>query len=122
MFKGDFTHLGCNPLDGDEYIAFGNLAVYEPRGDYQFRVKHLMQDGIGNLRLQFDQLKEKLLNEGLFEEERKNSLPTTTRNVAVVTSIRGAALQDFFKHTEEETLDWQSIYFSIFCSRQGRTS
>ena len=58
LFKGDFTHLGCNPLDGDEYIAFGNLSVYEPRGDYQFRVKHLMQDGIGNLRLQFDQLKE----------------------------------------------------------------
>ena len=57
LFKGDFSHLGYTPEEGDECVAFGNVNVYEPRGDYQFRVKHLMHDGTGSLRLQFDRLK-----------------------------------------------------------------
>ena len=95
LFKGDFSHLGYTPLDGDECVAYGNVNVYEPRGDYQFRVKHLMQDGTGGLRLQFDRLKEKLLKEGLFDQERKKDLPGLAYKIAVITSIRGAALQDF---------------------------
>ncbi|HBJ60619.1 MAG TPA: exodeoxyribonuclease VII large subunit, partial [Opitutae bacterium] len=69
--------------------------VYEPRGEYQLRVKHIMQDGLGNLRQQFELLKEKLLQEGLFEEERKKPLPALPRKIAVITSLKGAALQDF---------------------------
>ena len=95
LFKGDFSHLGYTPQEGDECIAFGNISVYEPRGDYQFRVKHLMQDGTGSLRLQFDRLKEKLLKEGLFEQEQKKDLPQSVRKIAIITSIKGAALQDF---------------------------
>jgi exodeoxyribonuclease VII large subunit len=95
LFKGDFSHLGYNPMEGDECVAYGNVSVYEPRGDYQFRVKHLMQDGTGSLRLQFDRLKAKLLSEGLFDEEQKKPLPSLPRKIAIITSIRGAALQDF---------------------------
>jgi exodeoxyribonuclease VII large subunit len=95
LFKGDFSHLGYTPEEGDECVAFGNINVYEPRGDYQFRVKHLMQDGTGSLRLQFDRLKEKLLKEGLFDSEQKKELPQFVRKVAVITSVKGAALQDF---------------------------
>ena len=76
-------------------MAYGNITVYGPRGDYQFRVKHIMQDGTGLLRLQFDRLKEKLLSEGIFDEQNKTNLPSYVQNIAVVTSIRGAALQDF---------------------------
>ena len=54
-----------------------------------------MQDGTGSLRLQFDRLKEKLLKEGLFDSERKKDLPQLVRKVAVITSVKGAALQDF---------------------------
>jgi exodeoxyribonuclease VII large subunit len=95
LFKGDFSHLGYTPKEGDECVAFGTITVYEPRGDYQFRVKHLMQDGTGSLRLQFDRLKEKLLKEGLFDSEQKKELPQFVRKVAVITSVKGAALQDF---------------------------
>ena len=82
-------------MEGDECVAYGNVTVYEPRGDYQFRVKHLMQDGTGSLRLQFDRLKAKLLDEGLFDDEQKETLPRLPRKIALITSIRGAALQDF---------------------------
>lgn len=95
LFKGDFSHLGYSPMEGDECVAYGNVTVYEPRGDYQFRVKHLMQDGTGSLRLQFDRLKAKLLQEGLFDDEQKKALPSLPRKIAIITSIRGAALQDF---------------------------
>ena len=95
FFKGDFKNSGYIPVDGDECLAYGNITVYEPRGDYQFRIKHLMQDGAGMLRLQFDRLKEKLLNEGIFAEENKNRLPAFVQNIAIITSTKGAALQDF---------------------------
>ena len=95
FFKGDFKNSGYIPVDGDECLAYGNITVYEPRGDYQFRIKHLMQDGAGMLRLQFDRLKEKLLNEGIFAEENKNQLPAFVQNIAIITSTKGAALQDF---------------------------
>ena len=95
LFKGDFSHLGYIPKNGDECVAYGNVTVYEPRGDYQFRVKHVMLDGTGNLQIQFDRLKAKLLAEGLFNEENRKPLPNLPRKIAVVTSVRGAALQDF---------------------------
>ena len=95
LFKGDFSQLGYIPKNGDECVAYGNVTVYEPRGDYQFRVKHVMQDGTGNLQLQFDRLKAKLLAEGLFNKENRKPLPSLPRKIAVITSVRGAALQDF---------------------------
>ena len=55
-------------------------------GEYQLRIRHILEDGLGNLRLQFDRLKEKLLREGLFEEHRKRSLPDFARTIGVVTS------------------------------------
>ena len=100
QLKAVFFHrdaLGTTylPSEGDECLAFGDITVYEPRGEYQLRVKHMMQDGLGNLRQQFELLKEKLFKEGLFEEERKKPLPSLPRKVAIVTSLKGAALQDF---------------------------
>lgn len=95
LFRGDATGSGYLPEEGDDCLAYGEITVYEPRGEYQLRVRHLLQDGVGNLRLQFERLKEKLLAEGLFEEERKKALPSFARTIAIVTSPNGAALQDF---------------------------
>lgn len=95
LFKGNFQNSGYIPSDGDECLAYGNINVYEPRGDYQFRVKHIMQDGTGMLRLQFDRLKEKLLADGIFDDHNKTPLPTYAQNIAIITSPKGAALQDF---------------------------
>ncbi len=95
LFRGDATGSAYLPKEGDDCLAFGEVTVYEPRGEYQLRVRHLLQDGLGNLRLQFEQLKEKLLQEGIFEEDRKKALPSFARTIAIVTSPDGAALQDF---------------------------
>ena len=95
LFKGNFQNSGYIPSDGDECLAYGNINVYEPRGDYQFRVKHIMQDGTGMLRLQFDRLKEKLLADCIFDDHNKTPLPTYAQNIAIITSPKGAALQDF---------------------------
>ena len=95
MFRGDATGCPYLPQEGDECLAYGEITVYEPRGEYQLRVRHLLQDGIGDLRLQFERLKKKLLEEGLFEGDQKKSLPTFARTIAIITSPDGAALQDF---------------------------
>lgn len=95
LFRGDASGSAYLPQEGDECLAFGEVTVYEPRGEYQLRVRHLLQDGLGNLRLQFEHLKEKLLQEGLFEEDRKKTLPNFARTIAIITSPDGAALQDF---------------------------
>ena len=95
LFKGNFQNSGYVPSDGDECLAYGNINVYEPRGDYQFRVKHIMQDGTGMLRLKFDRLKEKLLADGIFDDHNKTPLPDHAQNIAIITSSKGAALQDF---------------------------
>lgn len=118
LFKGDFSHLGYIPQEGDECVAYGNVTVYEPRGDYQFRIKHLMQDGTGNLRLQFDRLKAKLLDEGLFDDSQKVTLPKLPRKIALVTSIRGAALQDFLSILKRRK--WSGEIDIFNSSVQGR--
>ena len=71
LFRGDAAGSAYLPQEGDDCLVYGEITVYEPRGEYQLRVRHLLQDGLGNLRVQFERLKEKLLKEGLFEEERK---------------------------------------------------
>ena len=96
LFQRDALGSSYLPKEGDECLAFGGVTVYEPRGEYQLRVKHIMQGtDWENLRQQFELLKEKLLQEGLFEEERKKPLPALPRKIAVITSLKGAALQDF---------------------------
>ena len=95
LFRGDANASAYLPEEGDECLAYGEITVYEPRGEYQLRVRHLLQDGLGNLRLQFERLKEKLRQEGLFDESRKKTLPFFARTIGIITSPDGAALQDF---------------------------
>ena len=71
LFRGDAVGSVYLPEEGDDCLAYGELTVYEPRGEYQISVRHLLQDGLGNLRLQFERLKKKFLDEGLFDKERK---------------------------------------------------
>ena len=75
-------------------IVRGRLTVYEPRGEYQIVLEHVEPKGIGALQLAFEQLKERLAAEGLFNQERKKPLPAFPRTVGLVTSITGAAIHD----------------------------
>ena len=95
FFRGDATGSPYLPQEGDDCLAYGEITVYEPRGEYQLRIRHMLQDGLGNLRLQFERLKKQLLEDGLFEDERKKNLPVFPRTLALITSPNGAVLQDF---------------------------
>jgi len=94
MFKRANEKLKFNLKNGIKVIAFGSLSVYEARGDYQLIVEEVEPKGIGALQLQFQQLKEKLQKEGLFDEKYKVPIPFLPTRIGVVTSPTGAAIQD----------------------------
>ncbi len=94
MFRGRNQRLKFVPKNGDTLIAVGSLGVYEPNGEYQIYVDLLFPQGVGDLHLAFEQLKEKLEMEGLFDHARKRPLPILPKRVGVITSPSGAALRD----------------------------
>ena len=81
--------------NGSLIEAFGSLSVYEVRGEYQFNLRRVRLAGAGVLQQKFEEVKNKLAAEGLFDTDRKKPIPLLPRRIGVVTSIDGAALQDF---------------------------
>jgi exodeoxyribonuclease VII large subunit len=96
-FKNKNIYLKFRPEDGMEVLVRGRLSVYEPRGDYQIIVEYMEPVGVGSLQLAFDQLKEKLRKEGLFDEDHKVPLPLLPQKVGIVTSPTGAAIRDILR-------------------------
>ena len=95
MFARSYGAQARVPLsDGMQIQAYGRVTVYEARGQYQLIVQLIQSKGQGLLQAKFEALKRKLLAEGLFEQDRKKTLPKFPRRVALVTSPTGAALQD----------------------------
>ena len=94
MFSFNASRLRFRPQNGMKIIARGKVSLYEPSGQYQLYIEDMQPDGIGALTMQFEQLKEKLTKEGLFDASHKKPLPTFPRKVTVITSPTGAALQD----------------------------
>ncbi|BBB92920.1 MAG TPA: exodeoxyribonuclease VII large subunit [Methylomusa anaerophila] len=94
MFRSQAQYLKFEPRNGLKVVAYGQISVFERDGQYQLYAGQLIPDGIGDLSLAFQQLKEKLANEGLFLEERKKRLPLLPKAVGVITSPAGAALRD----------------------------
>jgi exodeoxyribonuclease VII large subunit len=80
--------------NGDQVLAFGRVSIYEARGNYQLIVEQLEPAGEGVLKRRFEALKKKLLAEGLFDESRKQPLPTLPERIGVITSPSGAAVRD----------------------------
>ena len=97
MFKGSASKLRFRPENGMSVVAFGRVAVYPRDGVYQLYVNEITPDGIGDLYVAFEQLKEKLLKEGLFDELHKKPLPRFPKTIAVITSPVGAAVQDIIR-------------------------
>ena len=94
MFRGRNQRLNFVPKNGDTLVAVGSIGVYEPNGEYQLYVDLLLPKGVGALHLAYEQLKEKLELEGLFDPSRKRALPALPHRVGVITSPSGAALRD----------------------------
>jgi len=97
MFKMNAMRLSFTPRDGLEVEAYGEISVYEPRGNYQLVIKQMRVAGIGALLAQLEELKQRLAAEGLFDPARKKPLPRYPRTVGVVTSPVGAAVRDIVK-------------------------
>jgi exodeoxyribonuclease VII large subunit len=94
LFNRSSSRLGFDPADGMNVLSRGRISVYEKRGQYQLYVSSMEPRGKGALQLAFEQLKEKLRGEGLFDEGRKRPLPALPLRVGVVTSSAGAAIED----------------------------
>lgn len=94
LFRSTAVRLRFALQEGLHVIVRGRLTVYEPRGEYQIVLDTVEPKGIGALQLAFEQLKERLATEGLFDQDRKKSIPAFPRTVGVVTSLTGAAIRD----------------------------
>ncbi|OQW71861.1 MAG: exodeoxyribonuclease VII large subunit [Proteobacteria bacterium ST_bin11] len=94
MFKGQQQRLRFKPANGNLVIAKAQVSLYEPRGDYQLVVEQLEEAGNGALQLAYERLKQKLLQEGLFEQSRKKPIPQLPHQIGVITSASGAAIHD----------------------------
>ena len=102
-FRNVNARIRFRPVDGLLVRLRGRLSVYDPRGEYQIGVESIEPVGAGALRVAFEQLKEKLAREGLFDEELKRPLPMLPRRVAVVTSPTGAAVRDILNVLSRRT-------------------
>lgn len=96
-FRRQATYLRFRPEDGMKVTARGSASVYPPRGSLQFIVESMEPEGLGALQLAFEQLKQRLRDEGLFDESRKKRLPLLPAKIGVVTSPTGAAIQDILR-------------------------
>ena len=94
MFKSYAEKLNFKPKDGMKVMVFGTVSVFERDGVYQIYAKTMMEDGIGDLHEQFEQLKAKLEKEGLFEQSHKKIIPLYPNVIGVLTSQTGAVIRD----------------------------
>ncbi len=95
LFRGDAMRQTVELRDGMQILTQGRVSVYEARGQYQLIVRTVVEDGVGRLQREFEALKRRLADEGLFDRERKRALPVLPLRVGFVTSPTGAAVQDF---------------------------
>ena len=97
MFRREAAHLRFRPENGMKVIAFGRVAVFPRDGQYQLYCAELSPDGVGDLHVAFEQCKEKLFREGLFDPGHKKPLPQYPERIALVTSPVGAAVRDMLR-------------------------
>lgn len=97
MFKSKNRYLKFELADGQLVVASGSISVYEPRGEYQVIVEYIEPKGVGALQLAFEQLKQKLMEEGLFDPKYKKSIPLLPQRIGIITSSTGAAIRDILK-------------------------
>jgi exodeoxyribonuclease VII large subunit len=97
LFRGDAARQTVQLKDGLQLLVYGEVSVYEARGQYQLIVRAVIDHGAGRLQQELEKLKQQLAAEGLFEAARKRPLPRLPRCVGFITSPTGAAVQDFMR-------------------------
>jgi len=100
LFKQQQRYLNIIPENGMQVICRGRISVYEQRGEYQLLIDTLDSQGAGQLQIAFEQLKNRLAREGLFDQSAKKPLPFLPKKVSLITSPKGAAVHDFLRTAE----------------------
>ncbi|MCD8376712.1 MAG: exodeoxyribonuclease VII large subunit [Oscillospiraceae bacterium] len=97
MFRREAAGLNFRPQNGMQVIAYGRVSVFPRDGQYQLYCSKLTAEGLGDLHLAFEQMKEKLYRQGLFAQEHKKTLPRYPEHIVLITSPVGAAVQDMLR-------------------------
>ena len=97
MFKGNALRLRFKPENGMQIIAIGKVSVYPRDGAYQLYCSTISVDGVGDLHTAFEQLKEKLFRQGLFDPAHKKTIPKYPKTIGIITSPAGAAVHDMLR-------------------------
>ena len=94
MFRSSASKVNFTPQDGMNVLVVGKISAYEANGAYQIYVEEMIEDGVGNLYLEFEKLKKKLSEKGYFDENIKKPIPKYPNKIGVITASTGAAIKD----------------------------
>lgn len=111
MFKSMASKLNFNPEDGMNVLVEGRISVYPAGGNYQIYIEKMEQDGLGNLYIEFEKLKKKLQQEGLFDPAHKKPLPKFPKKIGIVTAPTGAAIKDILSTIKRRFPICETILF-----------
>lgn len=111
MFSMNAKNLNFEPADGMKVLVTGKVTVYETSGTYQIYVNEMQQDGLGNLYLEFEKLKKKLEQEGLFKKEHKKPIPKYPLKIGIITAPTGAAIRDILSTIKRRFPICETILF-----------
>ena len=119
IFRNSASRIKFELKDGMEVISFGSITVYEPRGQYQLIINKIEPKGIGALQLAFQQLKEKLEKEGLFDSAHKKPLPFIPQKIGIVTSPTGAAIKDILNIIDRRFANVEILIYPVKVQGEG---
>ncbi len=111
MFSTNAKKLNFVPSDGVKVLVIGRISVYEPTGNYQIYIDEMQEDGLGNLYIAFEKLKEKLSKEGLFDEKYKKPIPKIPSKIGIITASTGAAIKDILSTLKRRFPYTENILF-----------
>ena len=111
MFNRSASNLKFTPVEGTKVLVAGRVSVYEATGSYQIYVEEMLEDGVGNLYVAFEQLKEKLTKEGLFDNKYKKSIPKIPSRIGIITAPTGAAIKDILSTIKRRFPICEAILF-----------
>ncbi|MFC1666895.1 exodeoxyribonuclease VII large subunit [Candidatus Omnitrophota bacterium] len=119
FFKSSNEKVKFEIKDGMHVICFGKIGIYEKQGVYQLYVGRMSPRGIGALQLAFEQLKERLFKEGLFDESRKRPIPSVPDRIGIVTSSTGAAVRDILHVLKKRFFNVELVMASVKVQGEG---
>lgn len=119
MFSSSASKMNFEPEDGMKVLVCGRVTVYEATGGYQIYVEQMDLDGIGNLYLEYEKLKKKLQEEGLFDSLHKKAIPKYPKKIGIITAPTGAAIRDILSTIKRRYPICETILFPALVQGMG---